>query len=239
MLKIDHREQGIKTCIDECQTLKNKDKIQFEQLEHADFQILDSDGTILFLFERKTIDDLLASIKDGRYKNQKAKLFESYKPSQIYYIIEGTIKYNEVSHTKDKIIQSAILNTMLRDKIGIMNTKNNKDTFECIINIFNRYIDDPSKYQIDAQTISKETIVETKSTSSKSEVFKKMLCQIPSINDKTAQTLVDTYTSLPNMINTLQQLGSNENISKTLEHLKVNNRKISKRVVEQIITCLF
>ena len=42
-----------------------------------------------WVFERKTLDDLAASIKDGRYREQKSRLLAHYPPHRITYILEG------------------------------------------------------------------------------------------------------------------------------------------------------
>ncbi len=50
---------------------------------------------IRYVIERKTICDLYSSIKDGRYKEQKARLFNNYAKNQIIYLLEGSINENK------------------------------------------------------------------------------------------------------------------------------------------------
>ncbi len=228
-LKIDHREGKLKELFDQ----NNNIKCEYENLVFGDIQILLDDG-IVFIFERKTQDDLLASIKDGRYKNQKANLIQNgFNTNQIYYIIEGTIKYETQKSSTQKIIQGAVLNTMLRDKISIINTKNLNETYELICNIYKRFCDDPKKY-INSENNFHQTInVETSSEDSSAMVYKAMLCQIPSINEKSAQAIMDAYPTLKNLMVHLSSLSDEQKIE-SLSTLKVNGRKISKRIVENI-----
>ena len=64
---IDNREKELKDYF------KNNDNIKFENLDIGDIVIKDNDK-IIMMIERKTLEDLSASIKDGRYKEQKIRL---------------------------------------------------------------------------------------------------------------------------------------------------------------------
>ena len=229
MLKVDNREGKCKEIFEEC-----KVECTLENLVYGDFQILNKEGGIHFIFERKTIEDLLASIKDGRYKNQKAKLFESFKPSQIYYIIEGGVSFMSTAVATKKVLQGAVINTLLRDKIGIFFTKDVKETCELLLGIYKRYCDEPEKYCIDAQGVERVEVVQTNKTDDPTKVFKSMLCQIPHVNDKTATELVGHFGSLSKMVSMLNQLPEEERAVHMLT-IKVNGRKMSSRVAESIV----
>ena len=72
-LVIDNREKKL---IDICNNLVKSEKtfegieIVLKNLELGDIIIEDDEGVELLLVERKTFDDLVASIKDGRYSEQ-------------------------------------------------------------------------------------------------------------------------------------------------------------------------
>lgn len=72
-------------------------KIKKEQLHIGDIVLEDSTGKQILVFERKTLNDLAASIKDGRYNEQSFRLDkEAIHNHNIIYIIEGDIeRYNE------------------------------------------------------------------------------------------------------------------------------------------------
>jgi ERCC4-type nuclease len=64
-----------------------------EALTLGDICIKNSEGQMVALFERKTIQDLLSSISDGRYEEQSFRLLECGLPkNRIFYIIEGNIE---------------------------------------------------------------------------------------------------------------------------------------------------
>ena len=63
-----------------------------EQLDLGDIKVL-LDDEIVSIIERKTINDLSASIKDGRYKEQKLRLLNTdIDRTKIVYVIEGEFK---------------------------------------------------------------------------------------------------------------------------------------------------
>ena len=68
-------------------------KIQLESLPLGDIIIFDDERNAdLLILERKSISDLLASIKDGRYEEQSYRLTGLNQPNHnIMYIIEGDV----------------------------------------------------------------------------------------------------------------------------------------------------
>jgi ERCC4-type nuclease len=88
-----------------------------------------------FIIERKTLNDLSASIMDGRYNEQKYRLKNSpYK--NIYYLFEGT-ELNTHSNTnisKDSI-NTAINNTINIHNIKFFRTLSTKDTVNKLIEL--------------------------------------------------------------------------------------------------------
>ena len=228
-LKVDHREGKLKELFGEEAT--------YENLPHGDIQIL-LDGEVLFLFERKTTDDLMASIKDGRYKNQKSVLFQSgYKPSQIYYIIEGNIKLTTTAKGQKPLV-GALINTMLRDKICTMITRSVDETHALISDILSRVKADPEKYKNSAA--SEQIIVMTQTDKITPEIcFRNQLCQIPSCSQKTAAAVIAGFPSMKDLILSLHEKTTDEQF-KVISALKLDSgRKMSSKAAENIVTYLF
>jgi ERCC4-type nuclease len=74
--------------------------------------ILSDKENDLVIIERKTVNDLLASIKDGRYEEQSYRLNgSSYHNHNIIYLIEGDI--NRVNRFKDNRIDKTTLYSSL------------------------------------------------------------------------------------------------------------------------------
>lgn len=81
----------------------------------------------MIIIERKTVSDLKSSFYDNRYRNQKKRLIELMhkKGERVYYIIEGTSGY-------DNRIYGAISNTIVRDRIPVIVSKDKKSTLHYI-----------------------------------------------------------------------------------------------------------
>ena len=197
--KIDHREQSLKELF-----IKNNNNniknIEFSNLDHGDF-IIENNEEPMLIIERKTLSDLASSIKDGRYSNQKIELMNKFNRSTIYYIIEGKFDYsdNNVSFNglDKKTLIGSVLNTMIRDDIKVFTTTNIEDTYNLLINIYNRVSKDPEKYMKieEVKVIKKSTNI---------NIFHNMLCQIPGVSNKVAGLISDKYPTLTIFNNALQ-----------------------------------
>jgi len=72
-LLVDNREpRGLKELL----SIRLEDKVEFLNLEIGDFQIIDNSKNVVLLVERKSYEDLICSIKDGRYSEQSFRLNE-------------------------------------------------------------------------------------------------------------------------------------------------------------------
>ena len=91
------------------------------------------------IIERKTLYDLAASIRDGRYAEQSFRLNECNVPNHnIFYAIEGDLRSYKSSHfSKNKIDKKALLSSMTSihyyKGFSVMRTINVMETAEWII----------------------------------------------------------------------------------------------------------
>ena len=94
LIKIDYRE--IKLIQYLTGLIKDDEKIKMvsENLPLGDIIICDDLGQEKAIIERKSLADLAASIRDGRYKEQGYRLNQcELHNHQIYYLIEGDLRY--------------------------------------------------------------------------------------------------------------------------------------------------
>lgn len=96
-------------------------KFTVERLPLGDIKI-EKNGHMA-LIERKRTDDFAASISDGRWREQKARLTAS--GAIVIYMIEGSL-YGQSK--PPETLSSAIWNTMLRDKMWVIQTRGIEDT---------------------------------------------------------------------------------------------------------------
>lgn len=101
-------------------------EIRFEQLSFGDYCI---DG--LYLFERKTLPDLIASIKDGRIFQQACRLACAQQRSII--ILEGTTSSIKRSKMQRESIQGVLIQISIFLGIPLLRSKDAEETAKLII----------------------------------------------------------------------------------------------------------
>lgn len=112
LLKIDNRERTIIPALETACSQIEGVMLYVESMELGDAGIYDDDGTELVLFERKSLSDLAASIKDGRYAEQSLRL--SAQPlanHNVVYIIEGSIE--QYNHKRNSIHYKTLMSAMV------------------------------------------------------------------------------------------------------------------------------
>jgi ERCC4-type nuclease len=110
-----------------------KIKITTEQLLIGDVLLRTDDQKEIILFERKSLQDLLASIKDGRYKEQSHRLTHTsgLNPHHIVYIIEGVL--STLRPQDKKIVLSAIASLSYFKGFSVFRTATVFETAEQIL----------------------------------------------------------------------------------------------------------
>lgn len=230
-LILDHREGKLKELFQ-----NNLDiKLDYQNLDYGDFCIFNNENPFIII-ERKTLDDLSSSIIDGRYKEQKQKMLSLVNRSNIYYIIEGSIKYTD---SKKNIIGS-IINTMIRDDIKIFFTKDITDTYHLLLNIISRVTKEPEKYlNVEPAEIPVKKQSNGGSSNTTYTTYKNMLCQIPGISNKAADAIIAVYPTFNLLYSTLEKLEDSEKL-KLLKEIKLDSsRKISSSALNNILVNLF
>ncbi len=221
MITIDSREQDI---IQKFKTRFPDICFDIKQLTVGDIEIYTDDRKLVI--ERKTINDLCSSIKDGRYKEQKYRLLQEYPKEDIMYIIEGRWEFIE-----NEMIKSSILNTLIRDNIKIFMTCNVDSTVNLVCDISKRL----PKYTSE-KTTDYISVLKTKNTKAEyitPKVFQTLaLSQIPRVSCSIAKVIIDKYENLSNIITnaTVQDISN-------LTHGS-NQRRIGNKLAEKILEYL-
>jgi ERCC4-type nuclease len=111
---VDTRERNV--FVDELRrhTSDSKIAIESKQLECGDIAIV-KDGEVVFLVERKTVQDLEQSICDGRYHEQKLRMLQTWERERLVYLIEGV-------EFRKPAVATAIFNTAFFDGIKVVET---------------------------------------------------------------------------------------------------------------------
>lgn len=135
-LELDYRESHL---ID---ILKTKSELKpIMEVKNLDIgDIIISNGSHKLIIERKTVNDLVSSIKDGRYREQKMRLLSYQKKninSRIIYLIEG---YELSARLKNEqsALHGSLISMSLRDNIPIFRTKDVSNSVVFILRLYSR-----------------------------------------------------------------------------------------------------
>jgi ERCC4-type nuclease len=106
----------------------------------------DDDNSDIILFERKTLTDLAASIRDGRYKEQSFRMNQYCELANlnIIYVIEGDMaKYADKTPGSNpiskKALYSAMFSMLYLKGFSIFRTSNVRETADLILYFADKY----------------------------------------------------------------------------------------------------
>ena len=95
----------------------------------------------LIIFERKTLNDLASSIKDGRYAEQSYRLDKINHPNHnIVYIIEGDVQFwgNRYTNIKPQTLYVTMFCINFFKGFSVFKSKNERETAEYLLRISNK-----------------------------------------------------------------------------------------------------
>lgn len=151
LIKLDFREKDLIALLqlklmnenDNDTNKNNSIKLKVDNLKIGDVAFVEIDkneneiGDELLLFERKNLNDLASSIKDGRYAEQSFRLdgYQAVPNHNIVYLIEGDIsKYRESQYTRinKKTLLSSMFSILYYKGFSVVRTMNVLETSELI-----------------------------------------------------------------------------------------------------------
>lgn len=117
--------------------------------------ILKVDGEPVLVIERKTLADLLASVKDGRYRDQKGQLLQSYPRDRVLYVLEASVKQWSFKSryglgpvpTETKIVASTLINLLVRDRMAWIQLQDLEETAAFLEQVVQRVREKPDVYK--------------------------------------------------------------------------------------------
>jgi len=237
---IDNRETKIKDFF------KNKDYVKTENLDLGDV-VFKYNNEVILLVERKTLQDLANSIKDGRYKEQKARLLGNYPKDKILYLIEGNMNQSGdklVSGISIYTLFSCLMNMLLRDNIKVYKSENINETIRFIKNLVKKIKKQGLSFLEKKNCVYAQTLKIRKKDNLTPEIcFLYQLSQIPGVSYRIASVVAEKY---PSMFELVKYYLNETEIDKRKImlsdiKLKLNNgkeRRIGKKASINIYTYL-
>lgn len=252
ILYIDNREPS--NIINYIKAL-NKDNnytIELKNLDIGDYIIYDEKKEKnIVIIERKSLADLEASIKDGRYDDQSFRLNDNNLFNHnIYYLIEGSIINYKKENFKQALYSSLISLSFFKG-FSIINSLNNVESGDIIYRMlcklikekaktgyYEKYMEKGEKIEDISNNLTsyvREDYINVVKNSKKSyinndNILEIMLMQIPGISIQTSKSICNKFKNMQDLIYSL------ENDNNCLDSIKLenSNRKINKNSIINI-----
>lgn len=215
------------------------ENISLENLELGDYIIENSDNQPVMIFERKSLSDLIASIKDGRYNEQSLRLSEcNVNKRNIYYIIEGnTMNFcNRQNETNQKMLFSSMLSISSKKGFSLLNTTGFIETAEFIIRFYNKVSSEKplQQDQLENTEIKYSNVIKTskKANITKNNINEIMISQIPGISSVVAGAIMEKYSNIINLVNSLK------NDPNCLDNFKISSNNKERKIGKNVIIAL-
>jgi ERCC4-type nuclease len=186
--------------------------IELSNLDIGDFIIKNDNDDIIMLFERKSLSDLVASIKDGRYNEQSFRLSQTeINNHNIFYIIEGNIMNycSKKQESIQKMIFSSMLSLSYKKGFSLLHTSGFVETSEFIIRFMEKLATEKKEPNNDISIEQNEqqysNVIKTskKANITKDNIGEIMLAQIPGLSITVAHALMYKYKTIKNLIDAL------------------------------------
>ena len=213
-------------------------------------------GDVKLVFERKSFADLAASLKDGRYKEQKVRLLAHTEPRKITYLIEGMpnvtgLKPDQTYHgLSSNTITSMLIHTMFRDGIHVVFTKDEVESAKWIALVAKKLAAHPEKFGGNSgggEASGSMTeggasyVMSVKAKSCKKEnidmktCYILQLCQIPSISQKIAFHIAARFASMGALIGALKACDDDKARLSMLRDIPLVGGKKALTIVKYIL----
>ena len=246
---LDDREQQLYHLVNEKNdSLDLKLTIEKKTLPLGDIVFVDDNEKEIVIVERKSLSDLVASIKDGRYEEQSYRLIHSsglYR-HHIIYLIEGGMS-QILNPIEKKMIYSSMLSLQLYKGFSIMKTTSMIETAEWIIYSANKL---SSMVKKGHELWSPESAIIEQVPSNYCSVVKKtkkdnvtpenigeiILCQIPGISSVSAITIMKEFKTISNLIDKVKE--DPFCLNGIMCETKGKQRKLGKNVIQNIVAYL-
>jgi ERCC4-type nuclease len=161
---IDDRETAL---FDSATRLESGVHLVRERLRSGDIHILSSDQTPALVIERKSRADLRASLIDGRFHSQRARMVSEFGADRVCFVIEGSTCWSDPE-------SGAEIGLIMRDRIPVFWSSGIDDTAALVVRLASsngaairrqsreesqRFLDEPGNVAIcDAQVHSRDVL---------------------------------------------------------------------------------
>ncbi len=218
----------------------------------------DEDGAWIncILFERKTMSDLTASIKDGRYKEQKVRMLSLLPAHRVTYIIEGGYIIGNSGYgygLAPSVYTGMYANTMYRDGIHVLYVRNTNETAQWISQVAEKLVAKPDCFDVATGAVAEgagggvgnvadggayasvcKAKVKKLDNITPKTCYLLQLAQIPGVSHKIAEHIATTYPSMSHLCSSLQNCTSRDQAVQLLAKIQLIGKKKAETIVEYL-----
>ena len=210
--------------------------------------VLQKDGKDWVVMERKSIADLAASIKDGRYEEQSYRLQGlPIHNHNILYLIEGNVLQQGHNSFKDRIdkftLYSAMFSLGFYKGFSVFRTFSLDETALFVCNCANKLRKEETRVafygETNHETADYVSVVKKvkKENITPDNIGEIMLSQIPGISSVTATAIMAHYKSIVALIESCKQPDPGlKDVTYTNE--KGQSKKLNKTCIQNIVRYL-
>ena len=257
LIEVDYREKKLIKLLKSLLNLYKFKNIEIEvkNLPLGDIIIKEDENSELLIIERKSINDLASSIRDGRYKEQSLRLSNTgLHNHRIIYLIEGDISMwsNRYSNIKSETLYVSLFSLLYYKGFSLLRTVSLAESGEMILRICDKLNrSKKKKYFYDLDMSNNEIFYSNSIKREKKEnitinnIDEIMLSQIPNISVNIARNIIKKFGNLSNLINNLKEdekclneieiLGKDDNLKRLNNTVKSNLCKYLLKKEEKII----
>ena len=166
--------------------------------------VVERDGVEIAIIERKTVADLAASIKDGRYREQSIRLNECSVPNHnILYLIEGSLRSEKLPLPR-KTLLASLVSLNYGKGFSVVRTESLEQTAE-FIQVFFDKLSKEDGYSKASEGCPVNTKKEKRDHITPGNIHQLMLSQIPFVSTQTAEAVLEQYKTVAALTTALQQ----------------------------------
>jgi len=225
---VDNRERDLIKLFNE-----NNNDIILKNLEIGDI-IYKKEDEIIYIVERKTFNDLGASINDGRYKEQKIRLL-SNSNGNLFYILEGDM--SACTTLNQKALLGSIINMTFRDNIKLIFSSDINQTYKILVQIrdkfnsgkFSKIVSEPNDNNNYVSSIK----LNKKENMTKLNCNIIQLATIPGVSKNMSSIILEKYNTIDKLIEEYKKNGED-----MLGELSMGKRKLGKVLSKKIYDIL-
>lgn len=220
--------------------------IRTRMLEIGDVLFQTEQGEILFLMERKSVRDLVHSLKDGRYHDQRHRWHEFLKDSPHSIVslwVEGDLMMAEMEETTRSSLMNSLLRLQTRHHIVVHQVHSREGFIKSLQMVAQKLKQDPyhlvMKPEDTQLTLPPPSLANyKKSVHSQENYWQSCLALIPGISCPTALKITTLYPTLRDFVQ--HYLDNPQEVVHHLTELKINDkRKLGGKQAQKIVQFLF